>query len=172
MTADELARIVGKEASRELDSAVEKIKHCLAQLDDQQIWSRPQPALNSIGNLLLHLEGNLRQWIVAGIGGAKDVRDRPAEFARRDPISKAEVMHRLDAVVAEAKVALAGSTADGLVKSRRIQGSDTTGLAAVFSSIPHFRGHTQEIIHMTRSLLKDAYKLHWKPLTPEQGAPH
>ena len=107
MTADELAAAVGTAAAHELASALERIKHCLGQLNDEQVWWRSQPSLNSIGNLILHLCGNLRQWIVAGLGGAADVRNRPAEFAERGPIPKDELLRRLEAVVEEAKAILA-----------------------------------------------------------------
>jgi hypothetical protein len=161
--ADELAGAVGAAAADELTSALGKIKHCLDQLTDEQVWWRPRPALNGIGNLLLHLCGNVRQWIVAGLGGAADVRDRSAEFAERGPISKEELLRRLDTVVAQAKGILPGLSADQLLKVRRIQGFDVTGLGALFDSIPHFRGHTQEIIHLTRLQLGDAYRFAWTP---------
>ena len=171
MTADELATSVGTEAANELTSALARIKHCLDQLTDEQVWRRSQPSLNSIGNLTLHLCGNLRQWIVAGLGGAADVRDRPAEFTERGPIPKDELVRRLNAVVSEAKAVLGKLTARHLLEARRIQGFDMTGLKAIFDSVPHFRGHTREIIHMTRLQLGDAYKFAWTPTTPEQGAP-
>jgi hypothetical protein len=171
MTADELAAAVGAEAAKELTSALGRVKHCLGQLTDEQVWRRPQPSLNSIGNLILHLCGNLRQWVVAGVGGAADARDRPAEFAQRGPIPKAEVLATLDAVVGEARGVLGGLTARQLLEVRRIQGFDVTALAAVFDSVPHFRGHTQEIVHMTRSQLGDGYQFAWVPATPEEGAP-
>jgi hypothetical protein len=154
-----------------MDSALDRIKHCLGQLDDEQVWWRSQPSLNSIGNLILHLCGNVRQWIVAGVGGASDNRNRPAEFAERGLIPKDELVRRLESVVAEAKQALAFVTARQLVDVHRIQGSNVTGLAAIFDSVPHFRGHTQEIVHITRLQLGDAYRFAWTPTTPEQGAP-
>jgi hypothetical protein len=169
-TDGDLAAAVGREAARELTSAHERIKHCLGQLKDEQVWWRSHPSLNSIGNLLLHLCGNLRQWIVAGLGGAADVRNRPAEFAERGPIPKAELLRRLDQVVGEAKEVLGRLSARQLLEVRRIQGFDVTALAAIFDSIPHFRGHTQEIIHMTRLQLGDAYRFAWKPTTPDEGA--
>jgi hypothetical protein len=153
-----------------LTKALDRIKHCLAQLTDEQVWKRSQPSLNSIGNLILHLCGNVRQWIVAGLGGAADVRNRPSEFAEHGPIPKEELLRRLDAVVGEAKQVLARLPALQLLEVRRIQGFDVTGLAALFDSVPHFRGHTQEIVHMTRLRLGDDYQFSWKPTTPEQGA--
>ncbi len=171
MTADELAAVVGTAAAHELDSALDRIKHCLTQLNDEQVWRRSQPSLNSIGNLILHLCGNLRQWIVSGIGGGSDVRNRPAEFAERGPIAKKELLGRLESAAGEAKRVLAGVSARQLVEVRRIQGFEVNGAEAIFDSVPHFRGHTQEIVHMTRLQLGDAYKFAWTPTTPEQGAP-
>ena len=171
MSADELAAAVGSEAGNELTSALGKIKHCLGQLTDEQVWWRSQPSLNTIGNLILHLCGNLRQWIVAGLGGAADSRDRPAEFAERGPLPKEELLRMLEAVLDEAKEVLGRLTARQLLEARRIQGFDVTGLAAIFDSVPHFRGHTQEIVHLTRLQLGDADQFAWAPTTPEQGAP-
>jgi hypothetical protein len=171
MTADELARAVGMGAAHELNSALSRIKHCVGQLTDNQLWNRPRPGVNSIGNVILHLCGNLRQWIVAGLTGALDTRDRPAEFAEQGPIPREELMGRLEAVVGEAKRVLIALDARRLAEMRRIQGFDLTGIGAIFDSVPHFRGHTQEIVHMTRSLLGDSYRFAWTPATPEQGAP-
>jgi hypothetical protein len=171
MTADELAAAVGSAAGNELTSALGRIKHCLGQLTDEQVWWRSQSSLNSIGNLLLHLCGNLRQWIIAGMGGAPDVRHRSAEFAERGPIPKEELLRRLETIVEEARRVLAGVDARQLTEVRRIQGFDVTGLTAIFDSVPHFRGHTQEIVHLTRLQLGDAYQFAWAPITPEQGAP-
>ena len=156
MTADELAAAVGTEAANELASALNRIKHCLGQLTDEQVWWRSLPSLNSIGNLILHLCGNVRQWIVSGLGDVADDRDRPAEFSEPGPISKSELLCKLEAVVNEAKAVLAQQTARQLLDARRIQGFDVTGLKAIFDSIPHFRGHAQEIIGMTPLQLGDA----------------
>ncbi len=167
----DLATALGAAASHELTKALDRIKHCLDQLTDEQVWQRPTESMNSIGNLILHLCGNLRQWIVAGIGGEQDVRQRPKEFSERGPISKLELVRRLDEVVAQAQDALKKTSAQDLLRQRCIQGFDMNGLEAIFDSVPHFRGHTQEIIHMTRLQLGDAYKFAWTPTTSEQGAP-
>src|SRR5262249_11157097 len=81
--ANELATAVGQGLNRELTDALARIQHCLGQLTDEQVWWRPAETMNSVGNLLLHLAGNVRQWIVCGVGGGADSRNRPAEFAER-----------------------------------------------------------------------------------------
>jgi len=170
-TAAEVAAAVAKEAADELEDAVGKIKHCVRQLSEQQVWWRPADSMNSIGNLILHLCGNVRQWITCGVGGAEDRRDRPREFSKRGPIPTGELLGRLDAAVAEAREALAKATAADLLAPRRIQGFEVTGMQATFESVAHFRGHTQEIVHLTRFQLGDAYEFAFVPTSPEQGAP-
>jgi hypothetical protein len=159
------------EARRRLADCHERIGHCLRQLDDAQLWWRPRPALNSIGNLLLHLCGNLRQWIVAGVGGAPDRRDRPQEFAERGPLPRAEVLGPLAQVVAEADAVLARVAGPQLLEPRGIQGFDETVLSAISGCLSHLAGHAQEIVYITRLLRGDAYQFAWVPGTPEQGAP-
>lgn len=170
-TATDLANAVNRSAAERLTKAGERIKHCVGQLSDEQVWWRPTDGMNSIGNLILHLCGNLRQWIVAGIGGADDVRHRPREFSERGPIVRAELLRRLDDVVAEARETLEKASAQELLRQRSIQGFQVSGLEAIFDSVPHFVGHVQEIVHMTRTLLRDRYQFAWTPTTPEQGAP-
>src|SRR5262249_6271498 len=94
------------EARRKLAACHEKIQHCVNQLNDAQVWWRPHPSLNSIANLILHLCGNVNQWIVAGVGGTRDTRNRPQEFAERGPMARQELRRRLDEVVRRADGAL------------------------------------------------------------------
>jgi uncharacterized damage-inducible protein DinB len=170
MTADAFANTVGAQAALEMANALLRIKHCLNQLSDEQIWWRAAPSLNSIGNLILHLCGNVRQWIIVGLGGGHDTRNRPAEFAEQGPMPRAELLQRLDAVVEEAGSVLRRQQAEQMLRVRRIQGMDVTGLEALFSCVPHFRGHTQEITAMTRLQLREAYRFAWTPASAEQGA--
>lgn len=156
---------------RHLRSCLERIEHCVGQLDDEQVWWRPHEAMNSVGNILMHLGGNLRQWVVSGVGGVPDTRDRPAEFAERGPVPRDELVRRLEAVVVEADAALASLDKSSLLEPRRIQGFDETVLTAVWDSLTHLSGHTQEIVYISRMLLGDRYRFAWTPTTPEQGAP-
>lgn len=152
-------------------ACVERIKHCLRQLDDARVWWRPAESQNSIANIVLHLCGNLKQWIVAGVGGAPDTRNRPLEFSERGPIANVELIRMLDEIAAAVDRVLAGVTEDKLLKIRRIQGFEETVLSAIFDTLAHFSGHTQEIVFITRLQLGDDYRFAWVPATPEQGAP-
>jgi hypothetical protein len=140
-------------------------------LTDEQLWWRPTEAMNSIGNLLLHLSGNVRQWLVSGLGQTPEKRNRPAEFSERRALPRRELWAGLEAAVAEAKLILVRQTAEDWLRVRRIQGFDVSGAGAAIDSVTHFCGHTQEIVHITRTLLGDRYRFAWQPESPEQGAP-
>jgi uncharacterized damage-inducible protein DinB len=168
-TIEELTGAVDSEAAHQLQEATKKITHCLSQLSDEQVWWRQSDSQNSIANVLLHLCGNVRQWIVSGIGGEPDIRDRPKEFSERQMIPKAELLRRLDDVVGHATAVLSRVSAAELLTSRRVQGFDVTGLEAIFKVVTHFVGHAHQIVYITRYLLGDAYRFEWAPTTPEQG---
>jgi hypothetical protein len=155
-------------ARKRLAACHEKLVHCLTQLEDHQVWWRPQDSLNSIGNVILHLCGNMRQWIVSGVGGTPDVRDRPGEFADRSLLQRDELLRRLREVVAESDAVLAAVDERALLQPRTIQGFRETVLSAVFDCLAHLNGHTQEVVYITRTQMGDAYKFAWVP-TPEQG---
>jgi uncharacterized damage-inducible protein DinB len=169
-TESTVGRLYVAEARKRLAACVGKIRHCVGQLSDEQVWWRPAESMNSVGNILLHLAGNLRQWIVAGVGGAPDVRDRPGEFAERGPVPGEELLRRLEATAAEADAVLAGVSEAQLREARRVQGFDETVLSAIFDSLAHLSGHTQEVVYVTRLQLGDSYRFAWVPSTPEQGA--
>lgn len=144
---------------QELEAALERIGHCVGQLTDEEVWHRPRADLNAAGNLLLHLAGNVRYFVVHGVGGAADVRDRTAEFAARGPApGKAELMERLASTVAEATAVLRATPPEELARVRHVHNADLSGYLAAVRSVAHFRGHTQELIHMTRTLRGDGYR--------------
>jgi hypothetical protein len=159
------------EAAKTLLGSHARIEHCLSQLKDAEIWWRPRPEMNAIGNLVLHLCGNVEQWILAPIANRPARRNRPAEFAQREPIDKAELQARLATTVNLAAEAIRSvPEAQPLLAARRVQGHDTNVLAAIFHSVTHFEGHAQEIIAMTRQIRGEAYQFLWTPKTPEQAS--
>lgn len=166
--SEKLAHELITEMRHTLSKGLHKIEHCASQLSDGQLWWRPRPEMNGIANLMLHLSGNIRQWVIAGVTQAKDTRNRPAEFNDRSNQAKAQVLATLKATVKEADDVLADLTAAKLIEPRRIQGFETTVLGAVLDAVPHFRGHVQEIIHMTRDQLGEKYKFDFVPKGTEQ----
>jgi uncharacterized damage-inducible protein DinB len=127
-----------------------KIERCLELLTDEQIWWRANPQSNSIGNLLLHLSGNVRQWIVVSLGGAADARDRDSEFAQRNIVPRDELLARLKQTLSEADATLAKFDVDKLLERHVIQGLNVTALEAIFHVVEHFSMHTGQIIMMAK----------------------
>lgn len=161
---DPLAFAVIHAAIEELRECLRMLQHCVGQLSHDQVWSRPDESQNAIGNLLLHLAGNLRQWIVVGLAQAVDSRNRPAEFAERQQLASTELLARLEVCVQDAIAVLSNTaTSAELLRPRRIQGFEVHGIAAIQHSVSHFRGHTQEIIGRTRQLLGKNYRFAWIP---------
>jgi len=129
-----------------------KIERCLERLNDEQVWWRACEQSNSVGNLLLHLEGNARQWVVGGLGGAPDRREREREFAERGGLPRVRLLAALRATLEEADGVLARLDPEALLETWRIQGLEVTALAAVFHVVEHFSMHTGQIILLTKQL--------------------
>jgi uncharacterized damage-inducible protein DinB len=135
-----------------LDEYLPKIERCLERLNDEQIWWRANEESNSIGNLVLHLCGNARQWIVSGVGGESDARARDAEFAQRKVIARDELVALLRSTLTDVgRVVKALDTAT-LLERRTIQGSDVDVLQAIFHVTEHFSMHTGQIFLLTKLL--------------------
>ncbi len=129
-----------------------RLQECAASLNDAQVWWRPNEASNSVGNLLLHLNGNVSQWLVVPFGGGADTRDRPAEFAERGNVAGSELLARLGATMSRADRALAALTESDLLRTLHIQGYTVTGLTAVYQVVEHFGQHYGQISYITKQL--------------------
>jgi uncharacterized damage-inducible protein DinB len=129
-----------------------KIERCMEKLTDEAAWWRAGEHSNSVGNLILHLCGNVRQWIVGGVGGREVERDRQREFDERKQITAGELLERIKAVVAEADEVLAGLDAEALRGGRRIQDYDVDVLTAVYHVVEHFGMHYGQIVYITKLL--------------------
>jgi uncharacterized damage-inducible protein DinB len=139
-------------STRKLRQNVERIDKCLARLTEDQIWSREHESENAVGNLLLHLGGNLRQWIICGAGGTPDKRDRDSEFNARSGPSKAELLASLHSTVEEACQVIAPLTVEQLAATVHIQKYDVSVLEAIYHVVEHFAQHTGQIIFATKLL--------------------
>ena len=127
-----------------------KIERCLEVLSDEDVWWRPNDGSNSIGNLLLHLEGSTRAWIIGVAGGSPSPRDRQREFDERERIPRGELMSRLRQTLAEADSVLAHLDVDVLLERRKARDEEVTVLMAVYHAIEHFSMHTGQIIMLSK----------------------
>lgn len=129
-----------------------RLKTCVESLTDEQVWWRPNESSNSVGNLVLHLNGNMGQWIVAAFNRREDLRNRPAEFAEHGPMPRAELIERLGATVHAAEKVLLRLTEAELLAPYEIQGYHVRGLEAVYQVIEHFGLHYGQIAYITKML--------------------
>lgn len=127
-----------------------RIETCVAKLTPEQIWTRGAENENAVGNLMLHLAGNVRQWIICGVGGAEDHRNRDAEFDAR---AGSDALDRLRATVSEAVAVLRSLPLSALEEKRNIQKHwNLTVLEAIYHVVEHFSMHTGQIIFATKLL--------------------
>lgn len=171
MSQADLTRLMNAEFDHLLNEAMRKIRHCLGQLSDDQIWQQPGPEQNSVANLVLHLAGNLQQWCVAGIQRLDDDRDRASEFSASTGATALELQQKLERVVEDAQRVIRDLDERTLRESRCIQGFDVSVLQVLFHTVPHFVGHTHQIIQVTRLVLGDAYQFEWSPQVQRSGVP-
>jgi len=129
-----------------------RMRTAVESLTDDQVWWRANNASTSVGNLLLHLNGNVRQWLVASFNRQDDARNRPAEFAERDTIPAAALLEKLGATLDEASAVLSRLTEADLTATYHIQGYTVTGLDAVYQVVEHFGLHHGQILYVTKLL--------------------
>lgn len=141
---------IGEVRRRLFDEGVPRIEKCLSMLNEAQIWHRPSEESNSVGNLVLHLCGNVRQWIVAGLGGAEDVRERQKEFDATGPISSEQLLKQLNEVMNEVKQVLDSTSPEALLEEKTVQGFQETGLSILVHVVEHFSYHVGQITYFVK----------------------
>ena len=127
-----------------------RLQRTVESLTDEQVWWRPNAASNSIGNLLLHLNGNVRQWLLTSFNHVEDARDRPSEFAERRVIPKRELLEKLGATIREVEALLSRLTEADLQSTLYIQGYTVSGLEAVYHVVEHFGMHYGQILYIAK----------------------
>jgi uncharacterized damage-inducible protein DinB len=128
-----------------------RLRRCLALLSEDEIWQRPGEASNSVGNLLLHLCGNVGQWIVAGLGDAEDRRRREQEFSQRGPLPRAELERRLTDTMDRARAVIERLDPARLLERRRVQGGDCSALSILVHVVEHFSYHTGQVSYVVKA---------------------
>ncbi|MBV9624415.1 MAG: DUF1572 family protein [Acidobacteria bacterium] len=138
--------------SKLLEQYWPRMRACVESLTEEQVWWRPNRASNSIGNLILHLNGNVRQWLITSFNGSADTRDRPREFKAEGRISVRTLLEELGATVSQADQVLSRLEETDLAAVFPIQGYSVTGLEAIYHVVEHFGTHYGQILYITKML--------------------
>jgi uncharacterized damage-inducible protein DinB len=149
---DALHRLFLDCSVRRLELSLSRIEACLGKLTEEQVWARGSENENAVGNLVLHLAGNVRQWIVAGVGGAPDTRQRDGEFSARGGNSIPELQDRLRGIVTEAAAVIDAATPERLAERVTIQKYDVSVLEAIYHVVEHFSLHMGQIVFATKMM--------------------
>lgn len=137
-----------------MNESTRMIKKTFEELSESDIWRKPNNSSNSIGNLILHLCGNIGQYIIASLGENPDTRERDLEFSTTDGLAKAELLQQLIKTVETAKSTIENATTEQLLKKRMVQGFEFSGIGVVIHAVEHYSYHTGQIAFWTK-LLKD-----------------
>lgn len=136
--------------TRVFDESYVRIYKCLSLLDEKQLWESPSGNIASVGSLILHLAGNARQWIVSGLGGAVDIRNRDEEFLVHRNIRKSDFIFLLENLKIQLKNCLEELKDDAFAKQYKIQGFSVSGFSVIVHVIEHFSYHTGQITTLTK----------------------
>jgi uncharacterized damage-inducible protein DinB len=150
----DLATEFREQAIYRMGESTRMLRTALGELPESDLWERPNAASNSVGNIILHLCGNIRQYAISALGGAEDVRERDAEFAARGGFDKAALLEKLLATVEEAKATIARADAENLLRVRSVQGFRLSGMGIVLHVVEHYSYHTGQIAFWIK-LLRD-----------------
>src|SRR4051794_17998311 len=142
----EITKLFVLHSTKKLRQMCAHIESCLERLTDDQIWSRGAAHENSVGNLVLHICGNARQWIEAGIGGEKDIRDRDREFSTRGGLTAVDLLSHLKQTVDRAVAVIEGVTPARLLDEINPQTGPVSVLEAIYQVVGHFQQHTGQVI--------------------------
>lgn len=138
------------ESLRRINENTLKIGACMKQLDEKDIWFRHNEHINSVGNIILHLCGNIRQYIISSLGGVPDIRERDIEFSTTGGFTNAELTARWQDTMSEAVATIAGTNPENLLRRRIVQGSDLSGIGIIIHVTEHYSYHTGQIIFLTK----------------------
>ena len=139
---------------RKLEMMTDSLRICMGKLSDAQVWQRHAPHENTVGNLMLHLCGNIRQWVMHGVGGSGDVRVREREFGTEGGLSGVELMGSFETTMCEAYGVIAAVPAGRLTEVVHPQGRTVTVLEAIYQVVAHVHQHVGQIILLTKQMTR------------------
>lgn len=136
---------------RLLGESLPRLRKCLHELSEEEIWQRPNRHSNSVGNLVLHLCGNVRQWILSGLGKAPDTRRRQQEFDEQGPVARAVLLEKLETTLAEVDQFLNQIQPGDLLAQHDVQVYRETGLTILVHVVEHFSYHVGQVTYVTKA---------------------
>jgi uncharacterized damage-inducible protein DinB len=148
----ELAREFISESTKRIVESMDRVKRCVHEIGENEVWIRPNESSNSVGNLLLHLSGNIGQYILSGLGGDSDTRNREAEFSAGGGMGKHALLARLEDTVSDAVKIIGKLDEEQLLRVRSVQGFTLSGAGIVIHVTEHFSYHTGQIAFWTKGL--------------------
>ena len=151
MTEEIVKEFISESVDR-INKNTPKIISCMDELEETEVWKRPNSASNSIGNLILHLCGNITQYIISSLGEEEDKRERDKEFSASGGYSKLELIEKLNSTVKKAITVIKHMELNSLLKKRQVQGFQYSGLANIIHVTEHYSYHTGQIVYWTKLL--------------------
>ena len=148
------AKVFIEESIFRMEENNERIQKCLAMLSEEEVWQKPNASSNSIGNLILHLCGNIRQWVIASLGNNEDDRKRDVEFSATGGFTKDELLQKILSTVAEANQTMRNLSESELLMKKSVQGFEHSGIGIIIHVVEHYSYHTAQIAFWTK-ILKD-----------------
>ncbi|MBQ4802441.1 DUF1572 family protein [Aquimarina sp. MMG015] len=149
---EEISQEFKEQISYRLDESLRMITISFDQLSEDDIWKRFNQSSNSIGNLMLHLCGNITQYGIASLGGLEDERDRDTEFEAKEGFLKEELLLKLNETLEQAKTILFDCTISELMRKREVQGFIFSGIGIMIHVTEHLSYHTGQIAFWTKQL--------------------
>lgn len=141
-----------KSALYRMDESTRMIQKSLDEISEEELWLKPNESLNSIANLILHLCGNITQYIISSLGETEDIRNRDLEFSVNAKANKSELLGKLEGTVSTAKRVIFDASSDQLLKIRSVQGFSFSGVGVIIHAVEHYSYHTGQIAFWTKQL--------------------
>jgi Protein of unknown function (DUF1572) len=151
---NEIATLFLEYSCNKLDVMAKDIRACVGRLTEEQVWERHGPHENAVGNLVLHLCGNMRQWVMHGVGGAADVRVRDAEFSADGGLTGTALIEVFEKTVGEARGVISSLPAERLAERTTPQGRNVAVLEAIYQVVGHVQQHVGQIILLTKQMTR------------------
>ena len=145
-----------KQSIQRMKENVPRIEKCFSELTEEEVWKKPNEASNSMGNLVLHLCGNITQYIISSLGGNADHRERNLEFSTKDGLSKTQLINKLTKVVDQSVFIMNELPESELMRNRKVQAYHLSGMGIIIHVVEHFSYHTGQIAFFTKQLKNKA----------------